>query len=161
MSAVLRTLPVPEIVIPRQGEQSPVVIISYMGYSPSKCTCHGKQSHPSNYMNLLECLHDQSHVPSPHRLPHICLSRMRVKYPVFKTKTFCSQKLTIEFPVNTLDYPPRRIAGYFSETVMVLIRSNLLDNSPRQFFGKYSFKFLSQTFLFLFQFHVMHSLLIF
>ena len=40
---------------------------------------HGKQSHSSNFMNLLECLHDQFHVSSPHRLPHICLSRMRVK----------------------------------------------------------------------------------
>ena len=28
---------------------------------------------------------------------NICLSRMRVKYPVFKTKAFCSRKLTTEF----------------------------------------------------------------
>ena len=75
-SSERRPLPVPEIVIPRQGEQSPVVIISYMGYSPPKCTCHDKQSHSSKYIILLECLHAQSHVPSPHRLPHTCLSQM-------------------------------------------------------------------------------------
>ena len=46
--------------ISRQGEQCPVVIISYMGYSPPKCTCHGNQSHSSKYMILLECLHAQS-----------------------------------------------------------------------------------------------------
>ena len=101
---------VPEIVIPRQGEQSLVVIISYLGYSPPKCTCHGKQSHSSNYMNLLECLHDQSHVPSPHRLPHICLSRMRVKISNFQNKSFLFSKTHYRISVKILDYPPRRIA---------------------------------------------------
>ena len=32
-----------------------------------------KQTHSSKYMILLECLHAQSHVSSPHRLPHTCL----------------------------------------------------------------------------------------
>ena len=32
---------VPERGVPRRGEQSPVVIISYKGYSPPKCTCNG------------------------------------------------------------------------------------------------------------------------
>ena len=74
--------------IPRQGEQRPVVIISYMGYSPPKCTCHGKQAHSSKYMILLECLHAQSHVSSPQRLPHTCLSQMRVKLQFSKQKLF-------------------------------------------------------------------------
>ena len=42
MSAVFSNTLVLEIMIPRQGEQCPVVIISYMSYSPPKCTCHGK-----------------------------------------------------------------------------------------------------------------------
>ena len=64
--------------IPRQGEQCPVVIISYMGYSPPKCTCNDNQTHPRKYMILLECLHAQSHVSSPHRLPHTCLTLQEI-----------------------------------------------------------------------------------
>ena len=146
--------------IPRQGEQSPVEIISYIGYSPPKCICHGKQSHPRNYMNLLECLYDQSHVPRPHRLPHICLSRMRVKSQFSKQNRFVLENLLPSFG-KILDNPPRRIARECFETIMVPIQSDMLDDSPRQFFEKSSLKFLSQTFSFFFQFHVMHSLLIF
>ena len=103
--------------IPRQGEQCPVVIISYMGYSPPKCTCHGNQSHSSKYMILLECLHTESHVSSPHRLPHTCLSQMRVKYS-FQNKSFLFSKTYYQVSVNILNYPPRRIAGSFFQTVM-------------------------------------------
>ena len=59
-----------------------------MGYSPPKCTCHGKQSHSSKYMILLECLHAQSYVSSPHRLSHTCLSQMRAKIQFSKQKLF-------------------------------------------------------------------------
>ena len=118
----------------------------------STVICHGKQSHSSNFMNLLECLHDQSHVPSPHRLPHICLIQMRVKISSFQNKSFLFSKTHYQISVNTLDYPSSRIVGYFFETVMVFIQSDLLDNSPRQLFGKSSLKFLSQTFSFLFHF---------
>ena len=136
------------------------MIISYMSYSPPKCTCHGKQSHPSNYMNLLECLHAQSHVPSPHRLPYISLSRMRVKSQFSKEKLFIIKNLLPSFG-KILDYPPRRIARYCSETVMILIRSDLLDDSPRQFFGKSSVE-IPFTKIFPFYFlSCQHSLLIF
>ena len=137
------------------------MIISYMCYSPPKCTCHDKQSHSSNFMNLLECLHAQTHVPSPHRLPHICLSRMRVKYPVLKQKLFVLE--------NTLPS--------FGKINWTTLRDELLDNAPKQswsssevicwttlqgnFSENLSSKFLSQTFSSFFQFHVMHSLLIF
>ena len=86
-----------EIVIPRQGEQCSVVIISYMGYFPPKCTCHGKQSHSSKYMILLECLHGQSHVSSPHRLPHICLGQMRAKIRFSKRKLFVLENTLLSF----------------------------------------------------------------
>ena len=60
---------------------------SHMGYSPPKCTCHRKKSHSRKYVILLECLHAQSHVSSPHRLPHTRLSQMGVKYS-FQNKSF-------------------------------------------------------------------------
>ena len=149
------------MVIPRQDEQSPVEIISYMGYSPPKCTCHDKQSHPSNYMNLLECLHDQSHVPSPHRLPHICLSRMRVKYLVFKTKYFFFSKTHYRDSVKYwttlrgefLDNAPKQSWSLSEVICWTTLQGNSSKNLPS--------KFLSQTFSFFFQFHVMHSVLIF
>ena len=98
-----------EIIFPRQGQQSPVEVISYLGYSPPKCTCMAKQTHSSNYMNLLECLDDLSHVSSPHRLPHICLSRMRVKISSFPNKSFLFLKTHYQISVKILDYPPSRI----------------------------------------------------
>ena len=138
--------------IPQQGEQSPVVIISYVGYSPPKCTCHGKQSHSSKYMILLECLHAQSHFSSPHRLPHTCLSQMREKYS-FQNKSFLFSKTYYRVSVKFIRQP--------SET-------NLLDNPQKQFMGPFDVncwtisqhnsqenllsKFLSQTFSFLFSF---------
>ena len=67
-----------------------------MGYSPPKCTCHGKQLHSSKYMILLECLHAQSHVSSPHRLPHTCLSQMRAKIQ-FKKKLFILENTLLSF----------------------------------------------------------------
>ena len=89
-------------------------------------------------MNLLECLHDQSHVPSPHRLPHIFLSRMRVKYLVFKTKAFCSRKLTTEFWYIHWTTLRGELLDISPKQSWVCIRDELLDNSLRQFFGKYS-----------------------
>ena len=81
MSVVFPEVPVPEIMIPRQGEQCPVVELSYMGYSPPKCTCNDStQTHSRKYMILLECLHAQSRVSSPYRLIHTCLSQMREKH---------------------------------------------------------------------------------
>ena len=147
--------------IPRQGEQSPVVIISYVGYSSPKCTCHGKQSHSSKYMILLECLDAQSHVSSPHRLPHTCLSQMRVKLQFSKQKLLFSKTYYRDFGKHI---------GLPSE-------SNLLDNLPKQFMGPSNVncwkisqhnspknlpsKFLSQTFFLFIFFHVIHALLIF
>ena len=68
-----------------------------MDYFPPKCTCHDKQSHSSKYMILLECLHAQSHVSSPHRLPHTCLSQMRAKIQCSKQKVFFLENLLPNF----------------------------------------------------------------
>ena len=113
--------------IPRQGEQCPVVIISYMGYSPPKCTCHGKQSHSSKYMILLECLHAQSHVSSPQRLPHTCLSQIRVKSQFSKQKLLVLKNLLPRFG---------KYIGLPSKTIHGPLRRELLDNLPTQFSEK-------------------------
>ena len=105
--------------IPRQVDQCPVVIISYMGYSLPKCTCHGKQSHSSKYMILLEYLHAQSYVSSRHRLPHTFLSQMRVKSQFSKQKLFLLENLL-----------PR-----FDKHIGLPSEANLFDNLPKQFMG--------------------------
>ena len=138
--------------IHRQGEQSPVVIISYMGYSPPKCTCHGKQSHPSKYMILLECLHVKSHVSSPHQLPHTCLSQLRVKIS-FQNKSFLFSKTYYRVSVksigqpseaNLLDNPPKQFMGPSDMNCWTISQHNSPENLPSKFLSQYfPFYFLS------------------
>ena len=90
-----------------------------MGYSPPKCTYHGKQSHSSKYMIPLECLHAQFHVSSPNLLPHTCLNQIRVKSQFSKQKLFVLENLLPRFG---------KYIGLPSET-------NMLDNPPKQFTG--------------------------
>ena len=133
----------------------PIMIISYMGYSPPKCSCHGNQTHSSKYMILLECLHAQSHVSSPHRLPHTCLSQMRAKIQFSKQKLFVLENLLPSFD-KYIGLPSEANCWIiFPKQLWVSLQDGLLDHSPRQFFRKSSFKFLSQSFSFFF--HVMHS----
>ena len=147
--------------IPRQSEQSPVVIISYMSYSTPKCTCHDKQSHSSKYMILLECLYAQTHVSSPHRPPHTCLSQMREKYS-FQNKIFLFSityyRVSVKFigqlsEANMLDNPSKQFIGPSEVNCWTISQHNSPKNLPS--------KFLSQTFFIFFHFRVMHSLLIF
>ena len=137
--------------IPRQGEQSPVVIISYMGYSPPKCTCHGKQSHSSKYMILLECLHAQSHVSSPHRLPHSKPNASK-KYS-FQNKSFLFSKTYYRVSVkfigqpseeNLLDNPSKKFMGPSDENCWTISQHNSPKNLPSKFLSQYfPFYFLS------------------
>ena len=147
--------------IPRQGEQCPVEIISYMGYSPPKCICNDKQSHSSKYMILLECLHAQSHVSSSHRLPHTRLSQMRVKIQFSKQNIFVLENLLprfgkyfgLPFEVNMLDNLSKQFMSPSDVNCWTISQHNSSENLPS--------KFLSQTFFPFFHFRVMHSLLIF
>ena len=138
--------------IPRQGEQSPVVIISYVGYSPPKCTCHGKQSHSSKYMILLECLYAQSHVLSPYRLPHTCLRQMRVKSQFSKQKLFVLENLLPRFgkhiglpsKANLLDNLPKQFMSPSNVNCWTTSQHNSLENLPSKFLSQYfPFYFLS------------------
>ena len=146
------TLPVPEIMIPRQGEQCLVLIISYMGSSPPKCTCNGNQSHSRKYMILLECLHAQSHVSSPHRLPHTCLSQMRAKIQFSKQKIFVLENTLLSFG-KYIGLPSKANCWVILQNSHGSTSElNCWTNSPRQFFGKSSLKFLSQPFSLFFSF---------
>ena len=128
------------------------MIISYVGYSPPRCTCHGKQLHSSKYMILLECLHAQSHVSSPHQLPHTCLSQMRVKIQFSKQKLLFSKtyyRVSVNFigqpsRANLLDFPPKQFMGPSDMNCWTTSQHNSLENLPS--------KFLSQTFSFLLSF---------
>ena len=96
-------------------------------------TITSKQLHEPTRMSTRpipcpESLPTPSHMPKPNAS----------KISSFQNKSFLFSKTHYRISVNTLEYPPRQIDGYFFETVMVLIRSDLLDNSPRQFFGKSS-----------------------
>ena len=128
------------------------MIISYLGYSSPKCTCYEKQSHSSNFMNLLECLHAQSHVLSHHRLFQTCLSQMRVKIQ-FSNKSFLFSKtyyrISVKFigqpsEANMLDNPPKQFTGPSDVNCWTISQHNSPENLPS--------KFLSQTFSFLFHF---------
>ena len=122
-----------------------------MGYSPPKCTYHGKQSHSSKYMILLECLHAQSHVSSPHRLPHTCLSQMRVKYS-FQNKNFLFSKtyyrVSVKFigqlsEVNLLDNPRKQFMDPSNVNCWTISQHNSLENLPSKFLSQTFFVFVS------------------
>ena len=137
------------------------MINSYVGYSPPKCTFHGKQSHSSKYMILLECLYAQTHVTSPNLLPHTCLSQMGVKLQFSKQKLFVLENLLPRFgkyiglpsEANLLDNLPKQFMGPSDVNCWTISQHNSPKNLPS--------KFLSQTFFLFFHFRVMHSLLIF
>ena len=111
-----------------------------------------QQSHSSKYVILLECLHAQTHVSSPHRLPHTCLSQMRAKIQFSKQKLFVLENLLPSFD-KYIGLPSEVNCWIiFSKQSWVSLRDELLDHSPRQFFRKSSLKFLSQPFSLFFSF---------
>ena len=138
--------------------------LSYIGYSPPKCTCNDNQTHSSKYMILLECLHDMDENVTHHfplLEPSLTPSRMpkpNVTKHCFQNKRFLFLKTYYRVSVKCIRQP--------SEV-------NLLDNSPKQFMGSSDvncwtisqpnslknlpLKFLSQPFSFFIFFHVMHS----
>ena len=148
---------------PRQSEQCSVVELSYMGYSPPKCTYNGStQTHSNKYMIQLEYLHDMDENVTHHFLllePSLTPSRMpkpNVRKHRFQNKRFLFSKTNYRVSVKSIGQP---------------FETNLLDNCPKQFMGPSNvnywtifqpnspenvpLKFHSQ--LFSFFFHVMHS----
>ena len=149
---------------PRQGEQCPVVIISYMGYSPPKSICNGNQTHSRKYIILLECLHDMDENvthPLPLLEPSLTLSRMPKpnvrKILLSKQKVFVLKNVQLSFgkyirqpfEENLLDNSPKQPMSSSDVNFWTISQPNSLENLP--------LKFLFQQFSFLFFFHVMHS----
>ena len=96
MSVVFPNLPVPEIMFPRHGEQCPIVELSYMGYSPPKCTCNDNQTHSSKYMILLEFLHDMGeNTTHPFPLLEPSLTSSRMPKPNVRKTLFSKQKVFV------------------------------------------------------------------
>ena len=74
------------------------------------------------------------------------------KNTVFKTKAFCPRNLPLNFG-KYIGLPSEANCWIiFSEQSWIHLRDELLDHSPRQFFGKSSLKFLSQSFSLFFSF---------
>ena len=140
-----------------------------MGYSPPKCTCNGNQTHSSKtYMFILKCLHEidenVTHI-FPSLEPSLTPSQMpkpSVRKHCFQNKRFLFSKTYYRVSVKSIGQPSevncwvilRNSHGSASEM-------NRWTNSPRQFFGKSSLKFLSQPFSLFIFFHTMHSHLLF
>ena len=111
-----------------------------------------KQIHSRKYMILLEYLHVQSHFSSPHRLPHTCLSQMRVKIQFSKQKLFVLENLLPRFgkyiglpsEANMLDNPPKQFMGPSDVNCWTISQHNYPENLPSKFLSQYfRFCFLS------------------
>ena len=107
-----RTLPILEIIFPRQGEQCPVVELSYMCYSLPKCICNGStQTHSRKYMILLEYLHDMDENvthPFPLLEPSLTPSSMprsSVRKHCFQSKKFLFSKTYYRVSVKSIGQP--------------------------------------------------------
>ena len=125
-----------------------------MGYSPPKCTCNDNQTHSSKYMILLEYLHDMDgnvthHFPllepslTPPRMP-----KPSVRKYCFQNKRFLFSKIYYRVSVKSIGQPSEVNCWVIFRNSHRPLRRELLDNSPKQFFGKSSLKFLSQPFSF-------------
>ena len=125
-----------------------------MGYSLPKCTCSGStQTHSRKYMILLECLHDMDenvthHFPllEPSLIPSH-MPKPSVRKHCFQNKRFLFSKTYYRVSVKSIGQPSEvNCWVILRNSHGVRLRDELLDNSPKQFFGKSSLKFLSQPF---------------
>ena len=103
-------------------------------------------------MIVLECLHAQSHVSSPHRLPHTCLSQMRVKIQFSKQRLFVLENFLPRFgnyirlpsEANLLDNLPKQFMGSSDVNCWTIFQHNSPDNLPSKILSQYfPFYFLS------------------
>ena len=139
------------------------MIISYAGYSPPKCTCNGRTTHLSKTCKfLLKCLYVMDEkVTHPFPCLESSLTPSRMPKPNVSKTLFSKQKLFIL--ENLLPRFGKYIglpseANYwiiFLKQSWVSLRDELLDHSPRQFFGKSS---LEIPFTIIFHFLSCHAL---
>ena len=131
---------------PRQGEQCPVVELSYMGCSPSKCTCNGStQTHSRKYMILLEYLHDMDeNVTHPFPLldPSLtpsCMPKPSVRKQCFQHKRFLFSKTYYRVSVESIGQPSKvncwvilrnSHGSTFEMTCWTTLQDNSSENLP-------------------------------
>ena len=128
-----------------------------MGYSPSKCTCNGNQTHSSKtYMFLLKCLHEMNaNVTHPFPLLESSLTPSQMPKPsmrkhCFQNKKFLFSKIYYRVSVKSIGQPSEVNYWVIIRNSHRPLRHELLDNSQRQFFIKSSFEIHFTTiFLFL------------
>ena len=118
-----------------------------MGYSSPKCTCNGNQTHSSKTCkSLLKCLHDMDENVTHHfplLEPSLTPSRMlkpSVRKHCFQNKRFLFSKTYYRVSVKSIGQPSEVNCWVILRNSHGPLRRELLDNSPRQFFGKYSFE---------------------
>ena len=133
-----------------------------MGYSPPKCTCNGNQTHSRKYMILLEYMHDiDENVTHPFPLLEPSLTPSRMPKPSMRKHCFQNKRFFLfsktcyRVSVKSIGQPSEVNCWVILRNSHGTLRRELLDNSPKKFFGKSSLKFLSQPFSFFF--HVIHS----
>ena len=103
-------------------------------------------------MFLLKCLHEMDKNVThsfPLLEPSLTPSRMpkpKVRKHCFQNKKFFSSKTCYRVWVKSIGQPSEVNCWVILRNSHGPLRRELLDNSPRQFFGKYSLKFLSQPF---------------
>ena len=136
-----------------------------MGDSPPKCTCNDStQTYSSKYMILLECLHDMAeNVTHPFPLLEPSLTPSCTPKPNVRKTSFSKQKV---FVLENIIPSFGKYIGLPSEAncwiiflkqSWVSLRDELLDHSPRQFFGKSSLE-IPFTTIFHFSFLSSHAL---
>ena len=126
-----------------------------MDYSSPKCSCNGKPTFKQNIYVPTQCLHEMDENvthPFPLLEPSLTPSRMpkpSVRKHCFQNKRFLFSKTYYRVSVKYIGQPSE--VNYW----VILqnhgpLRLELLDSSPKQFFGKSSFEIPFTTiFLFL------------
>ena len=139
----------------------PRVIISYMGYSPPKCSCNGKPTFKQNIYVPTQCLHEMDENvthPFPFLEPSLTLSRMpkpSVRKHYFQNKKFLFSKTYYRVSVKSIGQSSEVNCWIILQNSHGPLRHELLDNSPKKFFEKYSFEIPFTTIFFFLSCHAL------
>ena len=132
------TGPVLERGVPRRDEQSPVVIISYMSYSPPKCSCNDKHTHSSEFMihtRMSTC--PISCLESSPTLSHMLVPCMKIvskqKYLFYLWATLIYKYVGQSSKVNLMDNSPKQFMGLSDVNCWMISQHNSSDNFPIKF----------------------------
>ena len=121
-----------------------------------------KQTHSNKYMILLECIHVQSHVSSPHQLPHTCLSQIRAKIQFSNQNIFVLENTLPSFGKYIRLPSEANCWIIFPNSHGSASKMNCWTTIQGNSFRKSSLKFLSQPLSLLFSFscHALTSIIL-